>query len=271
MDKGDSFMKQYLLTPPNCLAAAQGWDLPLAHMAFQIGPEGRLHQAPLPPDVTGGLMLVGMPEAPKGDADPRRTVQEILSVCQARAFIGVVLDLEEQPSPYITQLIEALEAGLARNRRGLFLPESYANFSQRTFLYLSSAISGGSLRQRLKSAVDAYGTDRLALSLHRAREDFFLPSPTGEGRPLSQEELRQRMARLDPRVHFSQDLCAHYFTYMSRETGAHFILFDDEKSLGKKREIAQEVGIQRFFWLYPEVEEFLPQLVDQKETHSSLS
>lgn len=261
MDKGDSFMKQYLLTPPNCLAAAQGWDLPLAHMAFQIGPEGRLHQAPLPPDVTGGLMLVGMPEAPKGDADPRRTVQEILSVCQARAFIGVVLDLEEQPSPYITQLIEALEAGLARNRRGLFLPESYANFSQRTFLYLSSAISGGSLRQRLKSAVDAYGTDRLALSLHRAREDFFLPSPTGEGRPLSQEELRQRMARLDPRVHFSQDLCAHYFTYMSRETGAHFILFDDEKSLGKKREIAQEVGIQRFFWLYPEVEEYGPSIV----------
>ena len=261
MDKGDSFMKQYLLTPPNCLAAAQGWDLPLAHMAFQIGPEGRLHQAPLPPDVTGGLMLVGMPEAPKGGADPRRTVQEILSVCQARAFIGVVLDLEEQPSPYITQLIEALEAGLARNRRGLFLPESYANFSQRTFLYLSSAISGGSLRQRLKSAVDAYGTDRLALSLHRAREDFFLPSPTGEGRPLSQEELRQRMARLDPRVHFSQDLCAHYFTYMSRETGAHFILFDDEKSLGKKREIAQEVGIQRFFWLYPEVEEYGPSIV----------
>ena len=269
MDKGDSFMKQYLLTPPNCLAAAQGWDLPLAHMAFQIGPEGRLHQAPLPPDVTGGLMLVGMPEAPKGDADPRRTVQEILSVCQARAFIGVVLDLEEQPSPYITQLIEALEAGLARNRRGLFLPESYANFSQRTFLYLSSAISGGSLRQRLKSAVDAYGADRLALSLHRAREDFFLPSPTGAGRPLSQEELRQRMARLDPRVHFSQDLCAHYFTYMSRETGAHFILFDDEKSLGKKREIAQEVGIQRFFWLYPVVEEFRPQLVDQKETPPS--
>ena len=261
MDKGDSFMKQYLLTPPNCLAAAQGWDLPLAHMAFQIGPEGRLHQAPLPPDVTGGLMLVGMPDVPKGDADPRRTVQEILSVCQARAFIGVVLDLEEQPSPYITQLIEVLEAGLARNHRGLFLPESYANFSQRTFLYLSSAISGGSLRQRLKSAVDAYGADRLALSLHRAREDFFLPSPTGEGRPLSQEELRQRMARLDPRVHFSQDLCAHYFTYMSRETGAHFILFDDEKSLGKKREIAQEVGIQRFFWLYPEVEEYGPSIV----------
>ena len=63
------------------------------------------------------------------------------------------------------------------------------------------------------------------------------------------------MTRLEPRVHFSQELCAHYFTYMSRETGAHFILFDDENSLRKKRELAREVGIQRFFWLYPEVEE----------------
>ena len=54
MNKGDSFMKQYLLTPPNCLAAARSWDLPLAHIAFQIGPEGRLHQADLPPEVPGG-------------------------------------------------------------------------------------------------------------------------------------------------------------------------------------------------------------------------
>ena len=43
---------------------------------------------------------------------------------------------------------------------------------------------------------------------------------------------------------------------MSRETGAHFILFDDKTSLRKKREIAQKHGIQRFFWLYPEVAEY---------------
>ena len=64
------------------------------------------------------------------------------------------------------------------------------------------------------------------------------------------------MAQLEPRVFFSQELCAHYFTYMSRETGAHFILFDDKTSLRKKREIAQKRGIQRFFWLYPEVAEY---------------
>lgn len=261
MDKGDSFMKQYLLTPPDCLDAARDWNLPLAHMAFQIGPEGRLRQADLPPEITGGLMLVGLPQPLGEDADPRGAVRDILAVCQARALIGVVLDLEEAPSPYIAQLIEVLESELAKSRRGLFLPESYANFSQRAFLYLSSALSGGSLAQRLQDAAETYGADRLALSLHRACEDFFLPAPTGSGRPIPREELRRRMARLEPRVHFSQALCAHYFTYMSRETGAHLILFDDEASLRKKREIAREAGIQRFFWLYPEVAEFGPGVV----------
>ena len=65
-------------------------------------------------------------------------------------------------------------------------------------------------------------------------------------------------------VFFSPDLCAHYFTYMSRETGAHFILFDDGESLEKKRTLAQELGISRFFLLYPEIAEFLPRLVRQE-------
>ena len=83
----------------------------------------------------------------------------------------------------------------------------------------------------------------------------------GRGRPISQETLDRLIQRIHPSLFFSQDLCAHYFTYMSRETGAHFVLFDDGESLAKKRAIAQEVGITRFFLLYPETEEFLPQLL----------
>ena len=123
-----------------------------------------------------------------------------------------------------------------------------------------SALSGGSLQGRLAEAAGKYGKDRLVLSLHRSCEDFFLPSPQGAGHPISQQELRARMAQLEPRVFFSQDLCAHYFTYMSRETGAHFILFDDAVSFGKKLELAKAAGIPRCFLLYPAVAEFLPEL-----------
>ena len=81
---------------------------------------------------------------------------------------------------------------------------------------------------------------------------------------MSRRELEEKLEQLHPSVFFSPDLCAHYFTYMSRETGAHFILFDDGESLEKKRTLAQELGISRFFLLYPEIAEFLPRLVRQE-------
>ena len=125
-----------------------------------------------------------------------------------------------------------------------------------TYLFKDCRITD--LKGRLEEAVRQYGSHRLVLSLHRIREDFFLPAPTGRGRPLSQRELEQRLRQLEPRVFFSKDLCAHYFTYMSRETGAHFVLFDDGESLKQKRALAQEAGIPCFFWLYPELESLLP-------------
>ena len=68
------------------------------------------------------------------------------------------------------------------------------------------------------------------------------------------------MDRLEPSVFFSPQLCARYFTYMSRDTGAHFVLFDDGETLKKKQELALSLGIQRFFWVYPEVEELCDEL-----------
>ncbi len=253
MNKGDSFMKQYLLTPPHQVSQAQSLGLPLAHMAFQLDRQGRLVQAG---SGQGGLMLVGIPEAPEGPADPGHAIREILALCAKGSFLGVILDLETPPNPFLARFIRGLEEGLAKTRKGLFLPESYSAYSQRAFLFLSSAISGGSLEKRLREAAESYGPQRLTLSLHRTCRDFFLPSPDGQGRPISREELQQRMDRLEPRVFFSPELCARYFTYMSRDTGAHFVLFDDAETLRKKQELALSLGIQRFFWVYPEIDDF---------------
>ena len=82
--------------------------------------------------------------------------------------------------------------------------------------------------------------------------------------PAWRKELEEKLEQLHPSVFFSHELCARYFTYMSRETGAHFILFDDGESLEKKRTLAQELGISRFFLLYPEIADFLPRLVRQE-------
>ena len=52
------------------------------------------------------------------------------------------------------------------------------------------------------------------------------------------------MGRLEPSVFFSQELCARYFTYMSRESGGHFVLFDDGETLVKKMEVSQKLGVR---------------------------
>ncbi len=71
------------------------------------------------------------------------------------------------PPPFLAQLIRLVEEGLAQRQGTLFLPERYANFSHRASLYLTSAISGGSLRRRLEEVIAQYGARRLVLCLRR--------------------------------------------------------------------------------------------------------
>jgi len=249
-------LRQFLIAPPDTLDRAAAFGLPLVHPAFTIGADGHLHHPPLPPALRGGLMLLSVHPAAR-TAYP----SEIFSLCAERGFQGVVLDLEIPPSPFLSRFIRSLEEGLQKRRLGFFLPEKYSNFSGRAKLMVSSALSGGSLERRLQQITAQYGADRIALCLRRVREDFFLPAPDGSGLPLTGKELASRIQTLDPVIFFSKDLCARYFTYMSRETGAHFLLFDDAFTLGKKRELAIETGITRFFYLLPEVEEILPSVI----------
>ena len=164
-------MINYLLTPPQQLPQARSTGLPLAHVAFQISASGQLQAAPLPEDCRGGLMLVGGGDAP-AQGEVQQVLRPILHLCAQRDFRGVVLDLEGAPTPYLGKLIPALDQALERQNRGFFLPESFANYSKRAFLYLSSALSGGSLRVRLEQALRNYGPERVVLSLHRSAEDF---------------------------------------------------------------------------------------------------
>ena len=102
----------------------------------------------------------------------------------------------------------------------------------------------GSLEQRLRDVLAQYGPERVVLFLEKRAEDFPLPSPTGSGTQLTPEALGELMGRLEPSVFFSQELCARYFTYMSRESGGHFVLFDDGETLVKKMEVSQKLGVR---------------------------
>ena len=254
--------KLILTAPPEQAAAARESGLTVAHMAYRIGGGPHLFRARMPVAVRGGPMVIGDQgfDGSGGEAAP--FCQEVLRECAARGFTGVTWDFERRPIPLRAAAVQNLGELLSRRGWPLYVTEPYGLYSDKAGVLISSALSGGSLRQRLEDARETFG-GRVVLAVERVAEDFFLPSPTGQGVPLTREDLRARLEERSPSVFFSSELCAHYFTYMSRENGAHFILFDDAGSIRKKLQLARGLGIETAVLAYPQVDDLLPQLLEE--------
>lgn len=242
--------------PPHRLGEVQGWRVTPACQGYRLG--ARLLRAEGTPPPRGGLMMLG-DQGYDGLGTAAALSQDILRECQSRGLSGAVLDFDLLLPP-LEQLAARLDGEFSRRGWPLYVPERYAPCAPGSRVLVSSALSGGSLRQRLEEALERFGGARLVLALERVAEDFFLPSPTGSGQPLSQEELSARMEQLRPSVFFSGELCARYFTYMSRESGAHFVLFDDGDTLRRKLEVARSLGIHTFLLPWQEAAPHLEQL-----------
>lgn len=253
-----------LTTPPDLLAQARETGLTLGHMAYRVGRGPHLFRSGVPVPLRGGLMVVDA-KGFDGQGEPGILCQEILRECAARGFRGVICDFEGRPFPVLERTLTHLDEMLSRKGLTLHVPEAYGVCTQKARILISSALSGGSLAQRLEEASMRFGgPDRITLALRRVAEDFFLPSPTGCGRAMSRKELERQLKERAPSVFFSNELCARYFTYMSRESGAHFVLFDDEMSLRKKLQVAQRLGIHRAVAALPEIDDLLPALLTDK-------
>ena len=159
-----------------------------------MGREGHLTRQALLARTFGGLMVLGDRD---WDAvrDTAQLCREVWRECGNRNYCGVAADFEQPPSPDRVSFLEALGRVLARNRKQLFVPEEYGRRVASAQVLVCTALSGGSLRQRLEEAGQAFGQKRLALDLQRLRMSFPLPCPSGEGKALSGEELEEMMAQ----------------------------------------------------------------------------
>ena len=236
--------------PPRQLPALRGWQATPAHLAYRLGPGPHLFRADAAVP-TGGLMVVD-DHGFDGLGQTGPLCQELLRECQARGFSGAVLDFEGRLPP-LERIAAALDEPFARRGWALYVPERYAAAAPHARVTIPSALSGGSLQRRLEEALERFGESRAVLALERRAEDFRLPSPTGSGQPLTDQALEELKRRLAPSIFFSGELCARYFTYMSRDNGAHFVLFDDGDTLRHKVEVAQRLGIRTFLAPWDEI------------------
>lgn len=247
------------LTPPEHMRAVQAAGYTAAHLAYRMGGGPHLYRAGAPMAPRGGLLAMDCREVPAAGT-PEPVCREIVRECSARSFRGV-LALGARPSALMSAVLRELEPLLARQGWPLYVPESCAEICKARIL-LSSALSGGSLQARLEEAAQRYGPERLVLRVERVAQDFPLPSPTGEGVPLGREGLQRLLETEQPSIFFSHELCARYFTYMSGENGAHFVLFDDVGSLRKKLELARQMHIRQVVFSYPQISDLLPELLE---------
>lgn len=258
-------MQLFLAVTPDKLREAARYTERLAHVAYRIGPDGRLARQNLLARTRGGLMVLG-----DWDCGAVRDVpalcRDVWRECGNRGYGGVLADFEQPPSPDRTAFLEALGNVLGRNNRRLYVPEVYGQRVQQAAVLICTALSGGNLRQRLEECAQTYGRQRLALDLQRLRMRFPLPCPTGEGTPMEAGELAELLEQRHLSVFYSGDLCARYFT-VTENGESWFVLFDDAGTLRRKIQLGQDLGAGAGFLMYPETEDLLPELFGQRRTN----
>lgn len=249
--------EQIIVTvPPQHLNALRGRHVTAAHLAYRLGKGPRLYRAACLPARPGGLMVIGQGDHNyPGPIEP--FCRELVAECANRGFRGVLLDLDAR-LPFLEQLANQMDSVLASRGLEFLVPEAYGDHAPNAKVLISSALSGGTLSGRLQEAGERFGRDRVALALERTAEDFFLPSPTGCGEPLSPEGLERLLDELRPSVFFSGGLCARYFTYLSKDGSPHFVLFDDGDTMRRKLEVGRRVGVTTFLLPYTELSNCLP-------------
>ncbi|MCI8537636.1 MAG: hypothetical protein HFF18_03110 [Oscillospiraceae bacterium] len=252
-----------ILTAPQAQAhAAAGYGVPVAHMSYRVGPGPQLLRGGIPAALRGGFLMMDDQGYTPERGGCAAFCQQVLRECALRGYTGVIADWENPPGQAQAELTQAMDQALNGKGWPLFVTEPYAKCAPHARVMISSAVSGGSLSERLSEAAERYGIERIALAVERCAEDFTMPSPSGAGNKLSGEALGALMEEYRPATYFSNELCAHYFTYRPEgQSGVHFVLYDDGGSIRKKLQTARNLGISYALMAYPEVSGLLPDVL----------
>jgi hypothetical protein len=189
----------------------------------------------------------------RSEGDPRRLARECLTVCRSLGFTGMVCDFEQPVRPLLESFIRECAEEFSIRGLLLYTPERYAHCHNKSRVLIPTALTSGSLPNRLRQAVTLYGPGRVALELERAGRDLLLPNTNGAGTYLSNEAISMMLISRGGASFFSGELGARYFTYKDEAGRTHFVVYDDPGTFRYKVELALQMGIREGFMLYPDM------------------
>ncbi len=250
----------------HALSLASAHGLSVGHMCYGIDASGRLMRDKVPQFIRGGVAVVsdayGGCQIDGRAFDCKRLASEIAAEAVYRAYSGVFADFEGCITPSMTSLVCELERELISCGITLYINGRYAKYSENGIVVVSSQVTGGSYVMYLSDLANRNTPDRLALELIPICMDFLLPCASGNGRRMTADERKELMEKVSPMPFYSQELSARYFTYMASDRHAHFVLYDDARTLAAKLLAADKVGIKHVFMLYSELGGLIADILD---------
>lgn len=248
-------MKELLYAlPGGFVSQYPRYGLTPAHMRYRLMPGPHLAAMSVE-GISGGAMFIAA-GADAFSGDGALCCRQIVGECRKRHFSRVILDYEGDAAAAVP-FARTLSRFCSQHGLPLYLPEPIASPSLPCRVLISSVVTSGTLERRLQAAAETYGTERVVLALEAVAEDFPLPASSPRGTPLGTDTLAALIRQLEPAVFFDHGLCAHYFTYMSRSEGAHFVLFDSPRSLRQKLDTARHLGLSSALLAAPQTEGWL--------------
>lgn len=256
----DNNINLILAVPPEYANTASSTGLCCAYIIYRIGRGFRLYKADVDRPA-GGLMVLNAAGF-TGGGPIDALIEEIITECRVANYTGIVLNAKVPTTSALRTLAIRLSNVTQVQNLNYYVSEAFANLCPTSIVMLPSALSGGTLFQRISDAIRHFGTERVALDAELTRMDFILPAADGNGRPLTHQELQNIISEYRPQSFFSQELCAYYFTYRIKNE-AHFVLYDNSTSIRRKLSLAAKMGIQNAFLFYPHVVDILDEITKE--------
>ena len=149
----DSFLAA---VQPQRLRELQGLAVTPVHMSYRMGKGPHLFRSSGSVPARGGMMFLDC-RGFDGFGPILPFCQEVVRECAARSFSGVVCLLQGGRLPPLEQMVRELGEQCARRSWTLMVPEAYGSCSPHALVAVSSALSGGTLRQRLQEVQERFG------------------------------------------------------------------------------------------------------------------